>query len=602
MRALRPARPLAVTAVSLAALTAAFLPSAAEADVDDFSYSSWDAEYDVSLDDEGRATAHVTETLVADFPEADQNKGIVRGYPQRYEGAGLDIRIESVTDAEGRDVPYETDTEDGLFLVLTGDDSFVHGRTTYVIDYTMRDFMITGSESQNDEFHWDLLPLDGTQAIDRFRADISFSPELTAALTGDTACYQGAEGSTRRCEIAGPRIEDGRSVFSVESGRREAGDGVTAAVGFAAGTVAQPPARSPDPLADFGAAALGGSAVAVAAGAWAAVAGFVRRRRRATGVIIAQYDVPGDIPPLLAAPLLARPEDAIPAQFVHLAVGGALRIEETAEADDSEPSLRLLDRSAVGSPLDTETLDALFPADEEVRSIPESSEQFSAEMAQLRARGREEASARGWLTRERSRGAMWFAGASVALLLAAVVFVVHSAALDRDALPLGIIVTIVAAGLVLTTLLVAFSRHEVLTPEGAAQHEYLQGVREFIRVAEADRLRMLQSRTGAERRRDGEVDVVVLYERLLPYAMLFGEESSWSEVLDTAYASADRSPDWMPTAVGTSLGMHLSAFSTSAHAGASYTAPSASTSSSLGGSTGGGFSGSGGGGGFSGGR
>ena len=38
----------------------------------------------------------------------------------------------------------------------------------------------------------------------------------------------------------------------------------------------------------------------------------------------------------------------------------------------------------------------------------------------------------------------------------------------------------------------------------------LAGVREFIRVAEEDRLRMLQSYSGAERRQDGSVNVVVL--------------------------------------------------------------------------------------------
>ena len=77
-------------------LIAALIPVApASADVDDFSYSSWSAEYDVALDAEGRSIAQVTETLIAEFPSHDQNKGIIRGYPQRYLGAGLDIDIVS---------------------------------------------------------------------------------------------------------------------------------------------------------------------------------------------------------------------------------------------------------------------------------------------------------------------------------------------------------------------------------------------------------------------------------------------------------------------------------------------------------------------------
>jgi len=43
-------------------------------DTNDFSYASWDALYEIGLDDEGRSRMHVTETLVARFPETDQNQ------------------------------------------------------------------------------------------------------------------------------------------------------------------------------------------------------------------------------------------------------------------------------------------------------------------------------------------------------------------------------------------------------------------------------------------------------------------------------------------------------------------------------------------------
>src|SRR5690606_25765970 len=223
----------------------------AHADVDDFSYASWESQYDVSLDADGRAQAHVTETVVAEFPEFDQNKGIIRGYPERYEGAGLSIRVLSVTDADGRDVPFETENEDGMLLVLTGDDDYVHGRHTYVIESTMSDFMIHGSESGNDEFYWNLLPLNSTQDIGRFHATIHFAPELADALTGDVACYRGQVGERLPCPLDGPAVNADGASCTVESAARAAGDGVTVAIGFAAGTVIQPEARAADPVADF---------------------------------------------------------------------------------------------------------------------------------------------------------------------------------------------------------------------------------------------------------------------------------------------------------------------------------------------------------------
>lgn len=588
-------RLLALLALALGMVTAVLLPSTAVADVDDFSYSSWDVRYDLSLDDEGRSVAHVTETLVAEFPEFDQNKGIVRGYPQRYEGAGLSLEIVSVTDEQGRAVPYETESEDGLLYLLTGTDDYVHGSTTYVIEYTMRDFMITGSESGNDEFYWDLLPVDSTQAIGRFQAEVAVSPELAAALTGDTACYQGVQGSTETCTLDGPRGQDGAEVFTVASGERAAGDGVTVAIGFTAGTVTQPAAREPDPLADFGSAAVGAGAVAAAGGAWASVAAFARRRRRATGIVVAQFDVPDDLPPLVAAPLIPGAPNPVPAELVHLAVRGAIRLEEQ---DGDRPAVRLVDRGAAVAPLDQATVDAVFTDDRTVRRIPRKSTKFAKRMERLVKRGESEAKSRGWTTKERSRGAVVFGWIAIALLAATMAMFIWASTFDRDLLPLGIIAMMVAFVAVLITSFVAFSRHTVLTPAGAEQHEYLLGVKEFIRVAEADRLRMLQSYQGAERRSYGTVDVVHLYERLLPYAMLFGEEKSWTSVLDTAYSDSGSRPRWIDTAAGISIGSRLSSYSTTVRSAATYS-PS---SSSSGGSTGGGFSGGGGGGGFSGGR
>src|SRR5690606_39497670 len=113
------------------------------------------------------------------------------------------------------------------------------------------------------------------------------------------------------------------------------------------------------------------------------------------------------------------------------------------------------------------------------------------------------------------------------------------------------------------TSFVAFSKHTVLTPSGAERYEHLLGGKEFIRVAEADRLKMLQSYQGAERRSDGTIDVVHLYEKLLPYAMLLGQEKSWTRVLEATYSNSGTGPGWMEVAVGASISSRLSTYSTS---------------------------------------
>lgn len=600
-------------AVEHAAVTA---PASASADdVDDFSYASWDARYEVGRDDEGRATMRVTETLVARFPEYDQNRGIVRGLATTYQGAGIDTRVISVTDGAGGEVPYETDEDDGTLFVLTGDDDFVQGLTTYVIEYEMRDVVLgasagtgsretrgDGSRGGVDEFYWDLLPLDSTQDIESFRAEIRFDAAMSARLTGSSRCYTGASGSTDECALDGPADDDGSAVFRVESGERPAGDGVTVAIGFEPGTVTQPDARRPNPVTDTVPliAALGATGLSV--GAWVAVGAFARRRRRATGIVVAQYDVPGSLPPLLAAALVPKPKNTLAAQIVHLAVGGALRIEEGASPE--QPRLRRLDTAAAVDPLDDETLDALFLSadDEGAADIPVESESFATRMQALEKSGAEAAAARGLTTRARSRGAAILQTLAIVVAAAGLALSLWGTISGRLSAVPALVAIAVGGALVLASSLYSFARHTVLTPDGARAGEYLRGVEEFIRVAEADRLRMLQSYTGAERRQDRGVDVIHVYERLLPYAMLFGMEKEWGEVLETHYRAQNRAPGWIGDSGSPFLTSYLTAFAVSSSAAASYSAPSTASSSGSGGSFGGGFSGGGGGGGFSGGR
>jgi len=613
MAATRLARTLVTIGLTAAALLVPTTPAAAaaagpapaagastaiRADVDDFSYASWDARYKVGLDDDGRSHMHVTESLTARFPEVDQNKGIVRGLPTSYENAWLDVRVLSVTDETGADVPYETEQEDGLLLVLTGDDDYVRGLTTYVIEYEMRD-VILAADSGVDEFYWDLLPLDSTQPVEDFRAEIVFDETMTDRLTGNARCYTGYQGSTNECDlVASP---DGAQ-FAVEAKELSPGEGITVAVGFDPGTAVQPSARQPDPVTDTvpAIAALGGLGLSV--GSWIAVSAFKKKRRTSSGIIVAQYDVPDSLPPLLAAGIVPGAKDPIPAEIIHLAVRGLLRIEEGTDVE--QPRLRRLPGGRIPDELDAQALDALFVGADAagVAEVPSSSEDFAARMKTLSQSGIEAAVSRGLTTKARSRGAMILQWCAIGVVLAGFALGLWGIIGGRvTAIPAFVAIAF-GVFLVLLSSFYGFSKHTVLTAEGARQYEYLMGVREFIRVAEADRLRMLQSYTGAERRQDGSANVIVVYERLLPYAMLFGMENEWGAILEQVYAYEQRGASWIGDPSAPFVRGQLVAFAATSHASATYAAPSASSSSSAGGSFGGGFSGGGGGGGFSGGR
>jgi hypothetical protein len=133
-----------------------------------------------------------------------------------------------------------------------------------------------------------------------------------------------------------------------------------------------------------------------------------------------------------------------------------------------------------------------------------------------------------------------------------------------------------------------------LASAGAEARDYLEGLKMYIRLAEKDRLEVLQSPQGALRQEfspDNPTEVLKLYEDLLPWAVVLGEEKRWVAQLSRLYQ--DQDPRWI-----SGNGAHL--------VGAMNSLNTATTSSfgasSRGGSGGGGSAGGGGGGGGGGGR
>ncbi|PRI12236.1 DUF2207 domain-containing protein [Leucobacter massiliensis] len=578
------------------------VPAPAAADVSDFSYESWDVDYRIGTDAEGRAVAQVTETLTARFPDFDQNRGIVRGLPIDYEGASTDPRDFSVTDGDGDPVPFEIEREDGFVAVLTGDDRYVHGVQSYRIEYTLSDVVLARDDGTADEFNWDLVDFEHLQPIGSFSARIAFSPDLAERLNGAQRCYAGPAGTDAECEITA----DG-GVFSVEHGPLAPREGVTVAIGLEPGSVTQPPQRVPNPVFDVVPYGVAGAAVLASGAGIVAVGAMQRRRRTGRGTVIAQYEVPDSLPPLAAAPLVGAEDRAVPAQILHLAVNGAIRIEDGEPerglfgSKPGRPVLRLVDSERVEDPLDRRALDAIFGANAAAGAtaeVPEEDEKFAERMSELGEEGKREAAERGYFTRERNRTALVLGLIGLGITAVLAVLVGFGLALrGSPAVYVGLGLGVVA----LVLSLMSVSRHRVFTPLGAEQREHLEGVKLFIEVAEAERMRMLQSYRGAERRTDGSVDVIHLYERLLPYAALFGLEREWSKVLEVRYAEEPgMTPTWLTGATGfaaaAGVGSTISSFTSSLDSAVSY------TSSSSGGSTGGGFAGGGGGGGFSGGR
>jgi hypothetical protein len=325
----------------------------------------------------------------------------------------------------------------------------------------------------------------------------------------------------------------------------------------------------------------------------------VRRLRDDPGrpTIIAEYTPPPGVDALQGAVLLGQATKAIPAEVLEQAVGGSIRILEGGRKAFGGYKLQaqLVDPSRADGD-GRMLLEGLFgasPAVGDVFEFGRSDRRFSAQAQKILTWAAAELTRTG-LRRSvpgRLRGIPILV-AVVFLVLAVVTGIAAMAAGVRDGWPIGIMV---GSGAAFFAVIALVSR-KPLSAAGAEVRDHLAGLKVFIEWAEADRIRMLQSPQGAERVRIDTTDqrqVLRLYETLLPYAVVFGQEKHWAAQLAVMYG-AGVAPYWY---VGTH-GFDASSFAAGI---GSLSASASSSSSTSGGSGGGGSAGGGGGGGGGGG-
>ena len=638
----------AVPAVASVPVAAAAPTSAVAGSVHDFTYDSFDADYYLVRGTGEQSHLFTTETIVARFPEFDQNRGIVRSIPKADSGIAHRTRVVGVTGAEGAPVPWWTEEDENWVYVLTGDDSFVRGAQTYVISYTMSDVVLRYEDTDADEFYWDTVGTDHLQPFGSVTAHVHIAGDAAAGVLDDRAfCYSGPDGSTDPCEI-GPApaetwpdevqvwaasvgalgVSDGAVAF--EAGDVDLGpdENVTVAIGFAEGTFAAltPPPPPPYPWWDWILPVL---AVLSGVGGliFLLVMRVVLRRNPDRSPVIVQYTPPKDESLTLSAGVLDVPERAMAAHLVDLAVRDAVELRASGDRKDPD-DFEVVLRSKEGLEHDDRrVLDTLFARDAKPGAgvdLGRFAKRPPPRSVTYVRRIDEQTVQRGY----RSKLPHWIGlvravtSLSGFFLAMGLLFFAETAFDTLNGLmPLGGIVYLagIASGFFAFLILPFVTLPKsTLTLAGGIHKTYLEGIREYLRLAEEDRLRAAQSPQTADlvssgRRPYGDTpnapgnSIVNVYERLLPYAVLFGMEREWAQVIRSASPAAEATQGALFDAVSSrSLSDASSSIGrlavTPVSSGRSSSSSSSSSWSSSGGSSGGGSSGGGGGGGGFGGR
>lgn len=521
---------------------------------EDFSYTSWSTDIDVRTD--GRhASARITETVTPVFSEQDLTHGVVRRIPLEYRGTLMQSSEVSVTDGSGARVRADSSVDDDILTIRVGDpDRYAHGEQTYVISYTLTNPIVDSGSGQT--FAWDVLPADRPQRIGTFELNVHLDRTLAAAMTGAPGCVSGSTGATTPCRLSSTESGDGLTLRLATALRDvRPYEGVTIDVPLAASTVELPGGIATWRLAHWLLAIGGTLDLALIALGGVLLARRARQARRSVAASTEDAAFAADahraivpeyaprLAPALAAQVLGRKarKRALAAQLLSVAVQGAVAIDTTQgtgkrvmiRPNGSHRTLTGLDRTFF-----TEVLGGL-PAP---RPLRDRDGVLGRDAARFLKAVDEDAATRGLIVHRDAAGVtIW------RIQFIAVFALLHGLSQlgDTPAGPIpaviGVLALVGAIGSLLASLVIP-DRH--LTEAGRGARVHLRGLREYLRLAEADRIRLLQSPSGAPRRQLDGHEVVHVYERLLPYATLFGLERAWLGTLALTYTATGTSSGW----------------------------------------------------------
>lgn len=563
--------------------------SALAAQTDNFTITKFDAEYSLGRDGENRSTLAATWRITAHFLP-NQNHGIAPIFVKKYDNHPTNFSLQSVTDEQGASLEH---TWNGDELRIGKKDVYVSGEKTYIIKFTQRDVTKHYDNTGRDEFYWDVIGNEWRVPMENVRVSVKFDEPLQAARAGEAFCYTGVHGSTKRCNISGDKSEIVTNVSRLN--RRE---GITMVVGFTSGTFTGYQETLSEKLIKIWAT------VQTIASSLAVILMLLLawRYRRLFGryselkPIPPEYLPPNQASVMTSAYILKNYEvmaikgSAKVAQLLDLAVRHYIKLYEVKKASflrSAQYEIEIVKDLKELRPEESEVIRDMFGS-----SMPKPGQRLNLKKLQnnLSYASR---------TRDDDTNLKNLARGNYALCEQKLA---NKRIVQKWALWVGIIGVLLLSPMLLIVagIVFALSFGWSLTDEGLALRRYLAGLKMYIGVAEAERLQMLQSPEGAEKVKvdaSDEKQLVKLYERVLPYAVLFGQEKEWSKQLGKYYEQVGEQPDWY-SGQGA---FNAAAFAAGMNSLSSVASSASDYSSTSGGSTGGGFAGGGGGGGGGGG-
>ena len=554
------------------------------------------------------SSVDVTETITYNFGNYNRH-GIYRTIPVKYEiertngeiseniketkilGSKYNLRIKdiSVSDETGSSYNF-TKSKEGRYLKIKIGDSndYVKGIKTYVIKYKV--FRAVSFFSNHDEFYWNVTGDGWEEPILKSNFQIIL-PEEVEKDNLKQACYTGAMGSTQS-SCLGEVTNKNKITFNLEDGYvLNSQEGLTAVLSWPKGIV-KPTSKSQKYLwiLEDNLGALYAFIAPIVAFIFLFSLWFRRGRDpEGKGTIIARYDPPENMTAQELGTVVDEKVDNVDLSslIISLAVKGYLKIKELKGkkilgfSTKKDYQLEKL-KSDYGElkTFEKTFMEKVFGSSDE-KKLSELKNKFYSYIPKLKKELYGATVSEGYFSKSPQRVRATYLGIGVAVIFAGaplvgVLFQSGLATFSNTAVGIMIILF----GLIMPRK----------TAKGVKAKEDILGLKEYLSVAEADRIKF---HNAPEKKPE-------VFEKLLPHAMVLGVETEWAKQFEDIYKTP---PDWYE-------GGDLHAFSAlylisslsnlQNNANAAFTSrPSSSAGSGgsgfSGGSSGGGFGGGGGG-------
>ncbi len=525
----------------------------------------------------------VEEKITYNFEDSIRH-GIFRTIPLlNSKSEPIEIEVISVTDEDGNPYKFNTEIKDEILNIKIGDpDRMISGVKEYDISYRVLGSI--GYYTDYDEIYWNITGNGWDVSIKKVEGRIIL-PTNVFPIKQD--CYYGEEGSKAKCTIS----ESG--IFSVGQGLKN-NEVLTIAASFPKGTVAlyQPQVDSVfiKFIKTFWPVLIPIIVFVFMYARWLKKG----RDPEGTGVIIPQYDIPDNLTPLEVGGIVDGEIKSknISAEIIYLATEGYIKIRQINKkilgliSQRDYEFILLKEEGLLQNDFDKSIITAIFEYKGKVGGVSKLSalnNNFYTYIPSIRKHVMSSLLIKRYYTNfskfvNKKIVLSWILLLSVSMFLTQFMNLQINNTENRSLIFTSSFILSVIIWLIFSQLMSAKS------PKGVKIKEYLLGLKEYLQIAEKDRLHF---HNAPENKPE-------IFERLLPYAMVFGVEELWAKEFKDIYTNP---PSWyegkMTSFNAVHFGRDMAMFSSLANS--SLSSSPGSSGSGGGGSSGGGGGGGGGG-------